>query len=236
VARCGIPRRHHDGCDDQQCRGCLPGWAADGLRLCAHHAARIGGDAIKAAVLHGELELVLRPSGGGGRTGKPGSASPPRDDVVAMRTEIRHVLVSWCLLISEERGISLPTRLEVEQLPDGFIGPPRRRRVHDETALSVGGYVAKHAEWLAAQPYAGEVSDELASLASRARGIAFPSGTRRVEAGPCPLCPGTLTALVRTTDALLPSEVACDGDEAHRWASERWRELDRLVAAKRRAA
>jgi hypothetical protein len=215
AARCAIPRRHRDGCDNEQCRGCLPGYAADGLRLCGHHVERISGDASKAAEMHAELELVLRPSGGGGRTGKPGSASPPRDEIVAMRTEIRHVLVSYAQLIHDERGHALPV---------------------DEVS-AIATYVATNAEWLAAhEGVAGDASDELGSLASRAWGLAYPSGTRRVEVGPCPLCGGTLTALVRATDALLPSEVTCDGNEAHRWASERWRELDRLVMARRRSA
>jgi hypothetical protein len=213
--RCAIPRRHRDDCDGDQCRGCLPGWAADGLRLCAVCTRRHGENAVKAAELHGELELMLRPSGSGGQvTGKPGSASPPRDAVVAMRTEIRAVLASWCRFIAEERGIGLP----------------------DDEVTAMGNYLRLHGEWLAATEYAGEVADELASLASRAWGLAYPSGTRRIEVGPCPHCDGTLTAIVRATDQALPSEVACDADEAHRWSADRWRELDRLVMAKRRMA
>jgi hypothetical protein len=213
--RCAIPRRHRDDCDSDQCRGCLRAWAADGSRLCLVDIRRLGENAVKAGELHGELELMLRPSGTGGQaTGKPGSASPPRDAVVAMRTEIRAVLASWCRLVSEERGIGLP---------------------RDEVT-AMGAYIDKHCDWLAATEYAGEAADELASLASRAWGLAYPSGTRTVEVGPCPLCDGTLTAIVRATDQALPSEVVCGGGEAHRWSADRWRELDRLVMAKRRAA
>jgi hypothetical protein len=172
-------------------------------------------NATKLADLHGELELQLLVTGDPGQASSdPGPGSPPRDVIVEVRAEIRHVLVSWCRLVAEKRGIAPPV----------------------DTVPTMGAYLAKHAEWLAASEYAGEVADELAGYVSRAWGLAYPNGTRRVEVGPCPLCEGTLTAVVRATDSLLPSEVACDRDEAHRWPSERWRELDRLIAAKRRAA
>jgi len=235
--RCAIPRRHTDSCPGNPCRGCLPGWAADGLRLCPVDVRRLGENPVKLGELYGELELVLRGTErGGGRPGAPGSASPPRDAVVAMRGEIRHVLVGWCRLVAEERGVSLPGGWHLQRLPRGFIGPPNRVWGYDDTMPGVAAYVAKHAEWLAAQDFAGEVADELAGLASRAWGLAYPSGTRTVQAGPCPLCEGTLTAVVRATDNQLPSEVVCDSDQVHRWTADRWRELDRLVTANRRAA
>jgi hypothetical protein len=213
--RCRIPRRHGPACPGADCGGCLVAWAADGLRLCPVDLRRLAENAVKLATLHGELELVLRGNGQGGeRTGKPGSASPPRDAVVWARAEIRQVLVGWCRVISEERGIGLP---------------------RDEVT-AMGAYVAKHAEWLAAGEYADEVADELSTLAGRAWGLAYPTGTRHVEVGPCPLCAGTLTAVVRATDSALPSEVACDGEEPHRWSADRWKELDRLVMAKKRRA
>jgi len=212
---CAIPGRHGDGCDQDGCRGCLTARAADGLRLCPVHLRRLGENPVKAAELHGELELVLKAAGQGERTSsKPGSGTPPRDEVVAIRAEIRHVLVSWAKLIGEERGIGLPT---------------------DEVS-AIGAYVARHAEWLAATEYAGEAADELASLVSRAWGLAYPSGTRRVEVGPCPRCDGTLTAIVRPIDSTKPTEVLCDGDEQHRWDSTQLRTLDRLVMARKRAA
>jgi hypothetical protein len=238
--RCRIPGRHGDGCDDATCRGCLKGWAADGIRLCPVCAHRLSGSAVKAAELHGELELVLKAAGSGERaSSKPGSGTPPRDAVVDMRAEIRHVLVSWAKLIGEERGVSLPA---------------------DEVS-AIGAYVARHAEWLAATEYAGEAADELAGLVSRAWGLAYPSGTRRLSVGPCPLCGGVpgrndwvveklprgfigpprrsgrLEALVRERDQdTLPSEVYCDMVNEHQWPATAWRQLDRLVMARKRAA
>jgi hypothetical protein len=88
----------------------------------------------------------------------------------------------------------------------------------------------------AATEYAGEAADELAGLVSRAWGLAYPSGTRKVEVGDCPRCDGTLTAIVRPSDSTKTTEVVCDGEQAHRWDSTQLRTLDRLVMARKRAA
>ena len=232
--RCRIPNRHADGCTGD-CRGCLPGTAADGLRLCLVDLRRLGENPVKLADLHAELELVLRAAGHGERTSnKPGSGTPPRDAVMQVRTEIRHVLVSWCRLVAEERGVGLP----VDQLD------------------AMGAWLARHAQWLAAQEYAGEVADELAGLASRAWGLAYPNGTRRIAVGPCPRCGGVaagrwsverlprgfigpprrsghLVAVVRDKDQdKLPGEVFCDLIAEHFWPAPQWRQLDREVMAK----
>jgi hypothetical protein len=238
--RCRIPGRHADDCDGTDCRGCLKGWAADGSRLCQVDIRRLGESPVKAAELHGELELVLKAAGSGERaSSKPGSGTPPRDAVVDMRAEIRHVLVSWCRLISEERGMRLPGRFVVQRRAgrlSGFIGPLNRIWVDDDTLPAIGAYVARHAEWLAATEYAGEAADELAGLVSRAWGLAYPSGTRKVEVGGCPRCDGTLTAIVRPVDSTKTTEVVCDGEQPHRWDSTQLRTLDRLVMARKRAA
>lgn len=238
--RCRLPGRHAEGCDQPTCRGCLPARAADGLRLCTVCARRIGENATRAAELYDDLALVLKAAGRGERSSnKPGSGGPPRDAVVEQRATIRHVLVSWCRLVSEERGISLPG---------------------NDTG-DLAAYLVRHAEWLAACDYADEVADELAGLASRAYGLAYPSGSRRIRVGPCPRCGGVpgphgqaiqrlplgfigppnrsgcLVAVVREQDQdKLPSEVACDLVGEHKWDAIQWRQLDREVMAKRRAA
>jgi hypothetical protein len=74
--------------------------------------------------------------------------------------------------------------------------------------------------------------------------VAYPGGTRVTEVGACPRevvddmalrCTGTLRAIVRPTETLLPSEVVCDADPEHRWDSTQWRQLDRLVCGRRAA-
>ena len=40
VPDCRIPHRHTTTCDTPDCPGCLPGLAADTLRICNHHHRR----------------------------------------------------------------------------------------------------------------------------------------------------------------------------------------------------
>jgi hypothetical protein len=219
---CSIRGRHAEDCPGE-CAGCLPARAADGLRLCPRCADHIGRDARQAADLYDELALRLLGGTGLGDkvTGTPGARLPdPR--AVDMRTEIRHVLVGWCRIVSEERGLSLPPDL-----------PP-----------ALGEYLTRHAAWLAATPYADEVADELHSLRSRAWSVAYPEGARRVSPGPCPdtvdresedfigpmpRCPGSLTGIMRREDALLPSELICSANPAHRWTADQWRTLGKQI-------
>jgi hypothetical protein len=225
--------RHLPDCDGEDCRGCQPRPAADGVLLCQVDLERIGTDAITIADLYDELAYSVMPSGNG--QGQPigrSSDGPPvpREKVVEIRTEIRHVLASWCRLVGEERGHQLPA---------------------DEVS-AMGAYAAKHATWLAAHGAAGEVAEELSSLRRRAWSVAYPDGTKVAQLGPCPHghveqlppgfigppqqvgCAGKLRAIVRPSDQLLPSEIACDVTAEHRWPATEWRQLDRLVA--RRAA
>ncbi|HEY4375505.1 MAG TPA: hypothetical protein VGM93_00030, partial [Acidimicrobiales bacterium] len=224
-ATCRDPR-HQPGCGDQ-CQPHPARLAADGLRLCQPHTDDLAKHPVQLADLHDELGLALMPGGGGERVGGRGDNGPPapRDRVVAIRTEIRHTLVSWCRLVADERGIQLP----------------------QDAMTALGGYLRVHAAWLAAHGAAGEVSDELDGLRRRAWSVAYPGGTRVTEVGPCPYgrverlpagfigparqlgCAGTLRAVMRPTEQLLPSEVACDAEVEHRWDSTQWRQLDRLV-------
>jgi hypothetical protein len=217
VARCAIPGRHADGCANDTCRGCQRAQAADGLRLCRLHTERISRDAHTAAELWGELALrLLGGTGNGDRvSGTAERTRLPNPAAVEMRAEIRHVLASWCRLIGDERGWTLPA----DQVD----------------AMAV--YVARNAEWLAAGEYAGEVSDELDDLARRGRRLAYPSGARMVEVGPCVRdgCGGTVRAIMRPTDLLLPSELVCDVDDGHRWPPPSWRDYRRAVEKARAA-
>lgn len=260
-ARAGcVHRGHHaGGCADDRCAGCQPWPAADGLRLCQHHAGRIGPDAVALGELYDELGYVLMPSGSGGeRVGGRGDNGPPvpRDRVVAVRSEIRHVLVSWCRLVSEERGVSLPngTGNGPESHGDGrkpLGGSPGPDRAHngaqgvEPSCRELAAFVAHHAGpdgawWLAAHDgVAGHVSEELDALRRRAWAVAYPNGTRRRDLGhDCPMdnCDGRLEAIMRPQDAVLPPEVFCSVEpDLHRWSSSQWRQLDKLISGRRAA-
>lgn len=224
---CRVPgRQHRDGCDGEQCT-CLRAQAADGLKLCRHHTDRIGSDAQDLAQLYDELALrLLGGTGMGERVGgTPDDTRVPNPAAVEVRTEIRHVLVAWCRLVAEERGFALPA----------------------DDVEAMGAYVARSATWLAATEYADEVAGELGALRSRAWGVAYPSGTRTIEIAPCPMlilieapddpnwvptlvrCGGTVRAVLRRTDALLPSELVCDADDGHRWGAAQWHAFGRAV-------
>lgn len=222
VARCAIPRRHRDGCENEQCRGCLRALAAPGLRLCDLHTTRIATDALRCAELDHEIEQVLASYG---RRDERTSGSATHGTVIderamAVRTEIRHTLASWCRLIAEERGIGLP--------PDHLD--------------AIAAYVATHHEWLAAHPAAGDCSDELSGLQRRAWAVAYPTGARVFPVGPCPTtgCGATVRVVLRVIDSLLPSELVCDGTHVegcdcgrcppHRWPYTSWRNLGRKIS------
>jgi len=222
---CAIPRRHQPGCDNDECRGCLPALAQDGLRLCPLHTTRIGLDALRCAELDHEIELVLASSGVAGTrisgTADHGTDLNPR--AVELRTEIRHVLVAIARLVSEERGIHLP--------PDNLD--------------AIAAYIATHHVWLAAHAgVAADTSGELSSLASRAFGVAYPSGARVFPVGPCVEdgCGGTIRVVLRAVDSTIPSELICDTDPhqdgcdcgncpPHRWpySQTNWRRLGNKI-------
>lgn len=211
VPICMARGRHRPQCDVDGCRGCLPRRADDGLVVCRHHTLLIAEDAITAARLFDALAAQLAATGlPGERTS--GSRDPGlKINVAALdaRISIRHTLAGWTTLIADERGIGLPA---------------------DDTG-SLGEYVARHAVWLAARPVAADVSVELRGLVREAYPIAYPSGTRIFDVAPCPTsgCPGTLRAVLRRSDALLPASVVCSHDGDHAWSADRWLALGRHI-------
>lgn len=212
VPTCTARDRHGPQCDDDRCRGCLPRRADDGLALCRRHTLLIAEDAVTASVLFDALADRLTAAGlPGERTS--GSRDPGLKinlPAVDARIAIRHILVAWVQYIAEIRGVSLP----------------------DDDTGSLGTFVARHAVWLAAQPdTAAACSTELQSLVRDAHPIAYPSGVRVFDVAPCPTpdCPGTLRAVLRRSDSLLPAAVVCDRDAAHTWTADRWLALGRQI-------
>lgn len=81
---------------------------------------------------------------------------------------------------------------------------------------------------------------DAAKHAKALRGVVGGFGSRKFPIGPCiehgtsdmgeriP-CPGQMTALLRQTDELLPSEIYCTTDAEHRWAASDWLRLGRRI-------
>lgn len=227
---CNMPGIHRDDADPEDCppgpnppacRGCGPAEAADGLQLCNVCARRLGHDAWRIAWFHDALGRAIagnsRAQGdhAGGTNRAPGLDL--RDPVVEARDTIRNLLVGLVRLIAEERGIAPPWRheLAVEQLPAGFVGPPRaRRRIRgDNTARAFAAYIDRHAVWLAAHPVAAEHAEQLrdTALDPRTWRLAFPTHSNRVPLGLCPLDTGTGACGTRLYALDPAAEVTCRG-------------------------
>lgn len=272
AAGCAIPGRHTDTCDRAytevgRCAGCLPGLAADGIRLCGHHRRLLAEDALIAVVRYNDLGLVL--AGGTAALGDmvtTRGADPNlklNHAAAAARHRIRAELVALVRLVASERGVSLPGGWVPEQLPDGFVGPPRLVwRVADRMP-ALGRFVAQHAEWLAAHPAAAEHSVALRELADgESFRVAYPAGTRRFVVtlpdgsyARCPervdeldaagepvpgkrvACPGALWTVLRSADSLLPSQLLCNHDpDSHQWPASAWLKLGRRLLSANRVA
>lgn len=183
AADCRIRNRHLPDCtigddDDNECWGCLPRQAADGLYLCDLHTERLVDDACEAPQLYDDLGLILvRRGAGGERTSGSSSAAPvPDDDVMDAREAIRRTLLRLTKLVVDERGVAWPTvhkgvGVHVDTRPPGL-----------------SEFVARHGLWLAGHRDAGEHSRALhAATRGKARALAYPAGTDRLYIGDCPL-------------------------------------------------
>lgn len=209
--RCRAHGQHADDCTDDQCRGCVPRRAADGSNLCHVCGRKLGEDIAEAGRLWAELGLVLT---AGERPGERVSGASVdkslnlNERAMKCRTHIWATLSTWARLVSDERNVRPPI---------------------DQPA-AIASWLHRHTEWLAAHGAAGEVADQMAEIAhGQARRIAYPNGSRVFEVAPCPVldddgvqCQGTIKAVLRRTDSLLPSQLVCDADDEHVWDSTRW--------------
>lgn len=230
AATCHIPRRHVEDCDDPDCRGCLPGVAADGLLVCQYHTGLIPELALNAAKLYPLLAGMLLPTRSPGErtSGSKKGAPTPDDRVMAARTDIHVTLVALARRIADQRGVRPPLRYRTVRLPPGVQGPPSRQRTPTGNRLALAGFIGRHAEWLAAQPDAGQIVDRLVGLGwigGPTWRLAYPKTPERLYVGECPLlleddseCGGKL---FQVPDAPLITCAGCGtADTIEQW--ERW--------------
>ena len=223
---CRARGRHLTDCVADDCRGCLPRQAADGLYLCSVCHERIGEDALLLVARYSDLELVLT---GGRAMGELVSSSKDpnlsiNERAADLRQDIARALDQLCAWISRQRGITPPRAPGVykhaEELPRGFVGPPRMLQYQIDAVLENASFVGRHRDWLAAQPGAGDTSQLLHDLAhGESYRVAYPSGGRSwpIQTGPgkyaiCPEdgCEGVLWSVIKHSDSPYPAQLVCD--------------------------
>lgn len=113
VPSCFIPRRHVQTCENEDCAGCLPGLAADGLLICHHHHDRAKRDLGRLPGLDRDLTKAVAISGttsGVGRVkGNPGHPGISLDENVMDAADyLRGRLTNLIAYVSTERGETIP--------------------------------------------------------------------------------------------------------------------------------
>jgi hypothetical protein len=210
-----------------------PREAAPGFRLCWVCKDGLTKHLREIIDLSPDLEAALsRANSVGGEkvSGTPGAVSELNDRAVQVRWQIHHDMVTTIRLVMDERGLKAITRQ-----PD-IAGMAR--------------WLLNHVDWLAAHPSAGERAAQAASWPGQARSAIHPNPPKHVQVGPCvrPDYAGTLTAIVKPQDSLLPSAIFCswwtsldmekrtalieDGATPHEWSADQWHALGRQMQRK----
>lgn len=228
IAECIARNQHADDCPDrEECAGCIPRRAMDGLMLCRYHVERVRQSIAEMPAIYDELVASLVRSGGAGDAKRVSQGLSLEPGVVRARDHVVMALWSWTRIVMEERGLYGPRREDVN---------------------SVTVWLLRHVEWLSAQRYAGEVVKDFSetraeALAARQASevrrfeVRLPDGTpvrcREVAEGPLrageePLtCNGTLMAEVRSTASLLPSALTCSAFGGHTVGPSGWHGIGR---------
>ena len=149
-----VTERHLNECPRDDCRGCLPRLAAIGLQVCGPCERRVSDGLREIPALH---DALLTPTKAGGRqgriTGSPEPPQPMRDEPRWEREAIRAMLVSWCLLMAEDYGMSLPA----------------------DTVQAMAGHVHRQTIRLLAGEHADQLTHDVTLAVGDARRRAYPS-------------------------------------------------------------
>jgi len=186
--------------------------------VCDRHHRDTESAVIQLPNVHAQLTYRLIQSGAA-LNGMP--HAPSRDPglnldhrVVQCRSDIRNVLSTWSRHVVEERQVHPPTdRLSPMAL-----------------------FLAGHVTWLLSQTYGPAFCLDMTGPWETGRMLIQPNTSRVFQVGPCPECTGTLIAILRPHDSLLPHEIVCDSsptDDAgkllHSWTADRWLTLGRQI-------
>ncbi|UBU10015.1 hypothetical protein [Nonomuraea gerenzanensis] len=174
-----------------------PRHAADGLNLCPGCRSTLDRHLRDLPELHADVLAQLPTGGTSSGPTVSGSRTPPlpyNTRAGDWLGQLRHDLLWLTSLVASSRGIS---------------GPP-------PNPAAQCAWLARHAEWLSAQPDAGAYKDVLSELIGRAYSVIDP-GRLPLVLGPCieqidgEPCGGTVKVTVRRDGDPTPSVIWCDG-------------------------
>ena len=164
ITGCRIRDRHLAGCDDDDCRGCLPRVAEEGY-ACTPCVDRVDGWLAEIERLAPDARLVaaglVRTTIGAGGGGKPGSRSPRNDGATDALDEIQNALTTIARDIAETRGL--------QRLAEGST--------HTDPLVRACSWLHGQTRWLRhavddqGGPVAPAVFAEIRENASRMRGL-----------------------------------------------------------------
>jgi hypothetical protein len=193
-----LDNQDRDFCRSQRHDG-IASRTIDGLRICVECRDRAEESLVELPQLYDMCAYMLdarRPQLRERVSGHRPHGIVLRDAVVSIRSDILGVLASWCGLVAGERGVPGPDELSIPRLST---------------------FVLVHFGWLTAHPAGAEFTDELATLAERARAVLTPEPVTPIALGPCPRpgCGWTLRA-----EGLPPKRISCEA--GHEWPPEQW--------------
>jgi hypothetical protein len=160
-----IPRAHHDACSDPKCTGCRPALAGHNSLVCDHHDQRVRDGLRDLPDLDEQLLDPWRSKRAGTGNGEP--PAPANPDRIAIRDQIRQFCWTWCHVLADDWGITLPDRDTIAAMTHTI-------------AVQAGRLLnSEHADQLVVEMYGG--TEEQLGIARRglvpsARALAYPAG------------------------------------------------------------
>lgn len=191
-----------------------------GLAVCRQHHRETSSAVTQLPGLHADLTYRLIQSGAS-LTGMPHAPSKEPGlsldhRVVQCRSDIRNVLTTWARHVVDERQVTTP----------------------QDNLSSMALFLGAHCSWVLSQAYGPAFCLDMVGPWETAKRLIHPNASRAFNVASCPEegCTGTLVALLRPQDSLLPAQVTCDcspadedGTLLHSWTADKWLTLGRKI-------
>jgi hypothetical protein len=164
--RC-VGKHCHDGPTDHDQP--MPRWSAPGSLLCRRCTARLEQDLAELPAREQQVTATLDAAGGSGaeRRGTPEPPVPLNIGSHDHLTLMTAAVVSWALLVREERGLRGPDRSTVTALAPWLLG---------------------QLDWITQQPWVDDMAEEIHDLSQVADAITRRKPLRNRLEPPCPAC------------------------------------------------